>query len=390
MTSTPHPPVQIHEIDTRQRRDVERFVRFPFDLYCDTPQWVPPILMDVRRQLSRKRNPFYEQGDAIFLMAEQAGQDVGRLAVLEPQFYNQYTHRKEAFFYFFEAIHNRAVAHALFNYGARWAKAKGLEVMRGPLGFLAFDGFGLLAKGFEHRPAVGIPYNHAYYVDLVESWHFKLEERIHSGYMDLDRHREEFSQKILRVSDKVMKRYGFEVVTFPTNAAIKRSVRDPMVKIYNEALTHIAGDAPVSDEQVETIMNQIAFVAQPDLLKFIQKDGEIVGFLFCLLDVSAGIQKAEGRLLPFGFLRILAERRRTDWINLNGMGILPEYQGLGGTAILYAELYRTVKAHTRFKHGDVVQISENNPQVLNEMKNFGIDFYKTHHLYRAALTDIAL
>jgi hypothetical protein len=126
-------------------------------------------------------------------------------------------------------------------------------------------------------------------------------------------------------------------------------------------------------------------ITDPRLIKVIIKEGEIVGFLFCFLNISDGLRKSRGRMLPFGLFYILHDLNNTIYIDLNGMGVLPEYQGQGGTAIMYAELYRSVQAFPRFKHADVVQISEFNVQSLNEMKRFGVDMYKTHHIYQKAL-----
>jgi hypothetical protein len=155
--------------------------------------------------------------------------------------------------------------------------------------------------------------------------------------------------------------------------------------LYNKALTHIAGDPPLSQEQVATVAESMLAIADPELLKFVMKGEEIVGFLFCFLDISKGIQRARGRLMPFGWFHLLRDMGRTDWVNLNGMGILPEYHGMGGSAILYAELYRSLREITRLEHADIVQISEFNPKILNELKRFGVDFYKTHHIYRKSL-----
>jgi hypothetical protein len=258
-------------------------------------------------------------------------------------------------------------------------------MLRGPLGFMAADGFGMLAKGFEHRPAVGIPYNHPYYPRLVETWGFQLEERVYSGYLSLPALRQNFPQKVLDVAEKVKQRYGFTVKAFNTKAEIRRWVAPRLAEIYNRALAHIAGDPPLRPEEVDAVYQGLELIADPKLLKFVLKGDEIVGFLFCFIDISEGIQKARGRILPFGWLPIMLEFQRTRWINLNGMGFLPEYHGMGGPALLYAELYKSLTEYPRFEHADIVQISEFNAKSLNELRKFGVDFYKTHHIYRRTL-----
>jgi hypothetical protein len=374
--------MRIHQVDTSERGDVNRFIRVPFPIYQGCPQWVPPMLPDARFQLNRKKNPFYQRNDAAFFVAERDGEDVGRIAVLHPRFFNEFKGLSNAHFYLFESIDDQAIANALLDAGREWAAARGLAVLRGPLGFMALDGFGMLAEGFEHRPALGIPYNHAYYPRLAETWGFELEERVLSGYLNVRHMLSVFPQRVLDIAEKVKARYGFDVVTFKTKRELKNWVAPRLADIYNRTLTHIAGDPPLSQEEVAAVADNVLLVTDPRLFKFITKNGEVIGFLFCFLDISAAIQKVRGRLFPFGFIHLLRELGRTNWINLNGMGILPEYQGMGGTAVMYAELYHTVQRFPRFEHADVVQISEFNPKSLNEMKQFGIDFYKTHHIYR--------
>ncbi len=374
--------VRIYEVDTAKRRDVNRFINLPFRLYKDCPQWVPPLISDARFQLNRSKNPFYKHNDATFLLAEQDGQDVGRIALLHPKFFNNFKGLQNAHFYLFDSIDDQEVASALFDAGAAWARKRGLNVLRGPLGFMAADGFGMLAKGFEHRPAVGIPYNYEYYTRLAETWGFELEERVYSGYLDVARLRAEFPQRVLEVAEKVKQRYGFTIKTFRNKRELRQWVAPRLAEIYNRTLTHIAGDPPLSQEEVDAVADSLLQITDPRLLKFVMKGEEIVGFLFCFLDISEGLQKARGRLFPFGIFHILHALNTTSWINLNGMGIAPEYQGMGGTALMYAELYRAVEHFPRFKHADAVQVSEFNPKSLNELRNYVTDFYKTHHIYR--------
>ncbi len=111
------------------------------------------------------------------------------------------------------------------------------------------------------------------------------------------------------------------------------------------------------------------------------KDDKAVGFLFAYPDVSAALQKTKGKLFPFGWLTLLQELKRTDWLNINGAGLLPEYRGSGGTAILYSEIFKSVRDSGQFKHAEVVQIGVENEAMQREMENFGIDFYKTHRTY---------
>jgi hypothetical protein len=116
------------------------------------------------------------------------------------------------------------------------------------------------------------------------------------------------------------------------------------------------------------------------------KGEEIVGFLFGYPDPSAAIQRCKGRLFPFGWLDILIELRRTKWINLNGAGLLEKYRGSGGTALLFTEMYKSVRESDHYLHADVVQIGAENDKMQREIAGLGIDFYKAHRMYRKTIS----
>ena len=129
---------------------------------------------------------------------------------------------------------------------------------------------------------------------------------------------------------------------------------------------------------------QIIWFADPRLIKLIFKDDELAGFLFAYPDVSAAIQRTRGRLWPLGWVDLSTELRRTKWLNVNGMGVLPRFRGLGATALLFCELYDSILAGS-FDYADVVQIGAENVRMLNEIRGLEIDFYKTHRMFKREL-----
>ncbi len=149
--------MKVIEIDPCDARERRAFLELPFQIYQNTPQWVPALEMDARRQLDPARHPFYRHSQAAFFLAEEDAHWVGRLAVLENRHYNEYNHECTAFFYLFECEDNPAAAEALFLTRLDWSRERGLDKIIGPKGFTALDGMGLLIEGFEHRPALGIP-----------------------------------------------------------------------------------------------------------------------------------------------------------------------------------------------------------------------------------------
>lgn len=151
--------------------------------------------------------------------------------------------------------------------------------------------------------------------------------------------------------------------------------------LYNNALRGTAGNAPLTDAEIKMLANQLLWFADPRLLKIVYKGDEPVGFLMAYPDISAALQKTRGRIFPFGWMALLREFKRTDWLNINGAGLLPEYRGSGGTAILYSELFKSVGETGQFKHAEVIQVGMENENMQRDLENFGVDFYKIHRTY---------
>jgi hypothetical protein len=138
---------------------------------------------------------------------------------------------------------------------------------------------------------------------------------------------------------------------------------------------------PITDEEARSIANQLLWFADPRLIKVIVKAGVPVGFLFAYPDISTAVQRIKGRIFPFGWVDLLLEMKRTKWVNINGAGILEDYRGLGGTAILFSEMHKSI-TEGRFKHAEIVQIGVENDKMHRELRELGIDFYKTHRMYQ--------
>jgi len=368
--------IEIHKVDTADPRDVTRFVQFPFHLYRGCSQWVPPLISSARKQLDRERHPFYRHSDADFFLAIQSGQVVGRIAVLEPRKRNAYRSLQGAFFYMFETVEDIEVARALFATAFEWARDRDLEAISGPDGLLPGDGLGILVKGFEHRPAMGITYNHSYYDAFVQDSGFYKQTDYYSFYLPGDF---EVHESARRTTEKVKQRRGFQVLRFRTKAEL-RAIAPRVIEAYNAAFAENREFVPITGDDADKIAQRIIDMTRPELIIVVAKEEQIVGFALGFPDVSAALQRCKGRLYPFGWALLLRESRCTRWINLNGGGILPQYQGLGVDAILYCEVHRIIHENG-FLHVDVVQANEQNTKVMRELETLGAEPYKTHRIY---------
>ena len=380
--------MNILQLDLSNKRQTRDFLALPFSIYRDIPQWVPPLRTDERLRLTPKRFPFYKHSQAGFFLAykrsspvDEGTRPIGRLAVLDNRHYNEFNHESTAFFYLFECEDNREAATGLFDAAFAWARAHGLTKMLGPKGFTPLDGFGLLVKGFEHRPAFGLPYNPAYYIHLIEAQGFVPHLESVSGYLGADI---QFPPRIHELAERIASRRGLRIARYAKRSDLRALV--PQLKeLYNNALRGTSGNSPLTDDEVDALASQLLWFADPKLIKIVMKDNQPVGFLMAYPDISAALQKTRGRLFPFGWLTLLRELRRTDWLNINGAGLVPEYRGSGGTAILYSEIFKSVVESGQFHHAEVVQIGVENEAMQREMENFGVDFYKMHRTYQRDL-----
>jgi hypothetical protein len=373
--------MHVCRLDLTSRRDVRRYVEFPFRLYRESLLWVPPFVDEVRAQLDPGRHPFYQHSEAAFFLAFEGDEVVGRVAVLDNARYNQYKGEHTAFFYHFDVVNDRAVSRALFDAAFDWARGRGLDLMWGPKGFMAADGQGLLVEGFEHRPALGIAYNYPYYGELMEDAGFEKQLDFISCYLDRQM---SVPGRFLEVAEKVKRRRGFRTVRFRNKAELRAAI-PRVAAAYNSAFIEVQGYVPITEAEAQAIGDRILSIADPTLITLLMKGDEIVGFVLAYPDLSAAVQRCQGRLWPTGWYHLMREFKRTQWLNFNGGAILEPYRGLGGNALMYAELYHTLVGDNQYQYADLVQIQETNTRMIRELQALEVKPYKKHRIYRRSL-----
>lgn len=372
--------MHVRQIDLANRNDVRKFIQFPFNLYADNPYWVPPLIAERELALNPNEHPFYQHSEAAFFLAERDGEIVGRIAILNNRRYRKQTQSPTGLFYFFEVIDDLEAARALFESGYKWAGQRGIKILRGPKGLAQGDGFGMLVEGFDYLPAMGIPYNHAYYPRLMDALGFEKESDLRSGYFSADEHKFEIPKRIHKLAKLVKKRRGIHIKRFETKDELREYI--PIVRqVYNEAFSSVPEFVPITEAEIETIAERILSIADPRLLKLIFKGDELIGFAFTYPNIAKGLQKAGGRLFPFGWYHLKRAFKRTKMLDANGIGLLPEHQGVGATAVLFSELEKTIK-NNGFKHVEIVQINEKNHKSFNEIDHLGATWHKRHRVYK--------
>jgi len=375
--------LNIEKVDTDNKKQVKRFVELPQRIYANCIQWVPPLNVDAYNQLNKKKHPFHEHSEVEFFLAVRDGRDVGRIAVIENKPFNTYHKTRKADFYLFECENDLEAATVLFNTAFEWAKARELDVVIGPKGFGPLDGYGLLTFGHEHRQTMTmLNYNHAYYQQLVEAQGFEKEVDFISCYLPADKFK--IPERVEKIAERVMQRGHLEVKKFRNKKELL-SWADRIGTAYNNAFVNNWEYYPLSQREIDFVVENILTIADHRLMKIITHGDDVVGFLFAFYDVSAALQRAKGKLFPFGLLDILMEMRRTKTVSVNGMGILPQFQGHGGNALLYYAMGKTLLEFQQFVHVEMTQVAETTEQMRADLKNLNGIEYKNNRVYRKYL-----
>ncbi len=383
--------LSIQKVDPQNRRQVKEFVYYPFKLYKDCPEWVPPLVSDSFAALNPNHYAYQDADIDYFLAVDQPGngkpssrksRTVGRIAVSEPKRHNQYLGKKNASFLFFDCIDDLVVSQALFDQASSWARQRGLTEINGPGGLTSFDGSGVLVKGFEHRAALTMPYNYPYYDRLLLAAGFEKVSDSLSGYLSGSH---ELPPKIEQIAEKVKTRRGLRIKTFTTKQEMRQwipQVSEALMSAFSSQPDYV----PPSEADIKAQGEVLIQLADPALIKLVMSGERVVGFVFAYHDLTRALQKSKGRLFPLGWLYILLEKRRNDWVNINGIGLVPEHQRVGGDALLFTELAKSLKSYG-FKHADIVAVNEVNSASRNDMEALGVDWYKAHRSYQKRLIE---
>lgn len=359
----------------RSKTDEKRFIKFPWKVYEGNPHWVPPLLMDRRKLIDRKNNPFYKHAEMEMFIAERDGELVGRIAAIINHNHNTEHSENIGFFGFFECIDDQDTANALFDAAKSWLKAKGVTAMRGPASPSVNDEYGLLVDGFQHPPAILMAYNPPYYQQLVENYGFTKAKDLYSYYLDGSK---VFADKLVRVSEIVRKKTG--VVIRPLD--MKRfdqevkTIRD----LYNRGWSRNWGEVPMTEEEFAYVAKDLRAIVDPKIVIIAEIKGVPVGFGLSLPDYNMILKdNKRGWLIP-ALVRMLLFKKRIDFARVVILGVLPEYLNSGIGGLLFQETgARCVR--NGYPHGEASWILEDNIMMVRGAELMQGEKWKTHRVY---------
>jgi len=328
--------VEIVKVQTK--RQLDQFIKFPFELYKDNPYWVPPLISDEKFTLDKNKNPAFEFSEAEYWLAYKDGKLAGRIAGIISHSYIEKWKLPYARFGWVDFIDDPEVSRALFETVENWAREKGLKAVHGPLGFCDLDKQGMLVEGFDEEGTFISIYNYPYYVKHIESLGYvKDAEWIE---LELKMPGEEVMEKLDAMAKRAMEKYNLRVVELKKPKDALKYVRE-VFDLINVAYEHLYGTIPLTDRQVECYVKQYFSFMNPDYICYIVDETDhLAGFGIIFPSLTKAAQKAKGRLFPFGFVHFLKAIRKNDTLDLYLIAIRPELRAKGVPYILLNEMTR--------------------------------------------------
>lgn len=324
----------------QSKSDLKRFVKFPFSLYKDSPYWVPPIIKDEMESFDKDKNPVFKTAEAKFFLAYKDNKIVGRVAAIINWLEVKEQGLKKMRFGWFDFVDDLEVSKALLDKVREIGKENQLEYMEGPVGFSNLDKVGVLTEGFDHIGNMITWYNHPYYQSHYEQQGFTTEKKYsESKFLAANADPKLFTKANLLIK----KRYGLREMNFEKSADIMPWV-DKMFDLFNEAYAKLSSFVKITDIQKEYFKKKYIGFINPEYIKFVvDADDNLVAFAIVMPSFSEALQKANGKLFPFGIFHLLNARKNSKDAIFYLIGIHPKYQNKGVTAVIFNEFHHTFK-----------------------------------------------
>ncbi len=374
--------LRVVEVSSRAQR--EQFLRLPWKIYANDPNWVPPLLAEMRNFLDRRKHPFYQHGQAVQFLALRDDTPVGRILASDDPLYNEHHGSNLGCFGMFECFDDQPAAHALLDAAANWLRRRGREAMHGPIDYSMNYPCGLLIEGFDYPPRTMMNHHPIYYARLLESWGLRKVKDLYAWWFAdskdlLNRWREKV-QRICQRGKVVIR--PFDVRQFEADVQRCRTV-------YNGAMEERWGFVPLTDAEFHYLAKQFSRIAVPEQVLLAQIEGQTVGFALTVPDINEAIRPLNGRLfrfgLPINLLRLVWRLRRVKAARVVGLAILPGYRRRGVAELL---IYHTLEFGKRIlglSEGELSWTLEDNYEINRVLEAVGARRYKLYRLYQRSL-----
>ncbi len=372
-------------IDIKIARNPDEFIKVAFIVQGNDPNWVPPLLMDLRKKLNKKKSSFLKHNEAEFFVAYKDGEPVGRIAVIKNNIHNQRYNKKDGFFGFFECINDQEVANALFDKAVEWLKSKGLNTIYGPTSYSTNDEVGLLVEGFDSPPFVMMPYNPEYYKTLIENYGFRKAKDLYAWYYDPTL---PIDERLEKLTEKVISRGNFRVRYIDLKNM--DSEVEKIVDIYHDSWSENYMFIPLTEEEKKEVAEFLGSIVYPDLVIVIEnKEGEAVAFSASVHNINEVLIKYRThnltllniqQLLALAYRLYIKPKNKFESARLLLAGVKKDYRRLGLDLVLYVKSYQNARKRG-YKYGELSWTLEDNRLINEGIEKMGGRVYKIYRIY---------
>ena len=352
------------------------------EAYRDDPNWVPPLLDELKKVLDRSSHPYHEHAESAYFIARRNGRVVGRVTASINHLSNEFHGEKVGTFGFFECINDVDVAGALLETASEWIAARGMASVQGPFSFSTNDEFtspGILIEGFDTPPVIMMSHNPPYYQQLVESAGFEKIRDLYSYWVDMT----DAADRLVRASERVMRSSGVKLRTLDMKDLDNEVER--IKSIYNSAWERNWGFVPMTDAEIDHMAEAMKPIINPRLCIMAELEGEPVGFALQLPDYNVAFKRMNGRLLPFGWAKFLWYKRQIRHTRVITMGVKPEHRKKGIDSMMILQLHVESSKFDQ-PRGECSWILEDNMAMRRGLERIGGSIYKTYRVYQKQLT----
>lgn len=355
-------------------KELKSFILFPFELYKEDPLWVPPLLQSEFALHDRRRHPFHRHAQVEYFLAYRHGKIAGRIAAIVNHQHNAFHKDKVGFWGFFDCENHVDVARGLLDAASEYLKSHGMDRCRGPMNFSVNETVGLLIDGFDAPPMIMMTHNPPYLPRLVE-------ELGHQKAMDLFAftvsHETVDVKPFERLKD-VLKRDDLRIR--PIHKKKLPQECKVINAIYNDAWTENWGFVPMTDAEIDQMAHELKPIFDPRLSFMVEIKDEPVAFAIALPDVNQLIKKINGRLFPFGWLKLLTGLKNIRSIRVLILGVRKKYQRLGLGVVLCLKMIEDAMA-AGYTTAEMSWVLETNRLMIAPLERMGARLYKRYRIY---------
>jgi len=367
--------------------DRNAFIKFPWRIYANDPAWVPPLIIERKAFLDRKKHPFFEHGDAALFLARRSGEIVGRIMASDDPNYNALHQTKVGCFGLFESIDDPDVAAALFRAASGWLRARGREEVMGPIDYSTNYMCGLLIDGFAHPPTILTSHNPPFYAALIESCGFARAKDFFAWWLADWR---DARALLNRFAERITKRQKAIIRSADLSKIGEEAAR--IREVYNAAWRNNWGFVPFTPSEFDFMAKELKPIVEPDFTLIAEIEGKPAGFILCVPDINVAIRHLkDGRLtrfgLPIGLAKLLYHRRQIKTVRLVALGVAPDHRRHGIAEMLVLRAIESVMVRRGFTSGECSLVLEDNYLMNRFLAAIGAAKYKTYRIYQRRLDD---